>query len=415
VVWQVAGGAFGPEPLTEVPGRCSGGVWLDRAGRLLALDRELAGRTKTVVVDLERGGISPLLQIAEASDDRLLLADLDSGLLLISSDAPSPGQERLGWGVLGSTLPVRFPDCLRVPECAVTPFAIQPGQVLMPENCAVALRIDGALGTWVGTWRPAERQVTHIAAPEGWLPGSGLWTHDGTLRLPYATPETPCGVAQLRPPRPDAVTAAWTGPGRTGGPGRAAPVRGAQAGQSRTVTPAGRSGTATPAGGAQAGAPGNAVPTGAAQARATGPADLAQADGSGNTAPTRTAQPQRPGNPAPTGTAEARGSTTAAPAGFTQAAAWGTATPAPFAQTPASGTVTPVGVARVGGPRAAAPEGTAEVGGAGDVGLEGPVPDGTAAGAPEASWQPAEPDLPEPAVARPVPLQQAPLGRLVTN
>ncbi|MEU6671541.1 hypothetical protein [Streptomyces sp. NPDC046727] len=205
VVWLVAGGAFGPERLAEVPGRCSGGVWLDGAGRLLALDRELGGRTKTVVVDLERAGeVSPLLQIADGSDDRLLLADPDSGLLLISSDAPCPGQERLGWGVLGSTLPVRFPECLRVPECAVTPFAIQPGQVLMPESCAVALRFDGAFGSWVGTWRPAERRVRHLPAPEGWLAGAGLWTRDGVLRLPYATDATPCGVAALTAPRGEA-------------------------------------------------------------------------------------------------------------------------------------------------------------------------------------------------------------------
>lgn len=59
-VWLVAGGAFGPEHLAEIPGRCSGGAWLDRAGRMLALDREVGGRTKTIVVDLERGGeVSP--------------------------------------------------------------------------------------------------------------------------------------------------------------------------------------------------------------------------------------------------------------------------------------------------------------------------------------------------------------------
>ncbi|MPY55621.1 hypothetical protein, partial [Streptomyces acidicola] len=172
VVWLVAGGAFGPERLAEVPGSCSGGVWLDATGRMLALDRTLRGRTKTVVVDLEEGGsVSPLLQIAEDSDDRLLLADPDSGLLLIRSDAPSPGHGRLGWGVLGSTLPVRFPECLRLRDCVVTPFAIQPGQVLTPESCAVALRVDGAVGSWVGVWRPAERQVHHLAAPEGWLAG----------------------------------------------------------------------------------------------------------------------------------------------------------------------------------------------------------------------------------------------------
>ncbi|MEV6111659.1 hypothetical protein AB0L59_03870 [Streptomyces sp. NPDC052109] len=273
VVWLVAGGAFGPEWLAEVPGRCSGGVWLDRAGRMLALDRELGGTVKTVVVDLERAEVSPLLQIAAGSDDRLLLADPDSGLLLISSDAPSPGEERLGWGVLGSTLPVRFPESLRVPDCAVTPFAIQPGQVLMPENCAVALRVDGPFGnSWTGIWRPAGRRVSHLPAPEGWLAGAGLWTRDGVLRLPYATEETPCGVAEL-------------------------------------TVPAGEAG------------------------------------------------------------------------------------------------------------------GTGGLGGPGDAGPEGPVRDGTADGAHGASRQsadpdppePVEPELPEPVVARPVPLQQAPLGRLVTN
>ncbi|WDV51324.1 hypothetical protein PV963_13525 [Streptomyces coeruleorubidus] len=204
-VWLVAGGAFGPERLAELPGRCSGGVWLDRTGRLLALDRETGGRTKAVVVDLERGGeVSPLLQIAADSDDRLLLADHDSGLLLIRSDAPSPGQDRLGWGVLGSTMPVRFPECLRLRDCTVTPFAIQPGQMLTPESCAVALRVDGPRGRWVGVWRPSERRVHHLPAPEGWLAGTGLWTPEGVLRLPYATEAVPCGVAQVSPPAAEA-------------------------------------------------------------------------------------------------------------------------------------------------------------------------------------------------------------------
>ncbi|MFH0175517.1 hypothetical protein [Streptomyces cacaoi] len=200
-VWLVAGGAFGPEYLAEISGRCSGGVWLDRTGRMLALDREVGGRTKTIVVDLERGGeVSPLLQIAADSDDRLLLADPDSGLLLIRSDAPSPGEARLGWGVLGSTLPVRFPESLHPPDLALTPFASQPGQALLPEACAVALRIDGPFGTWVGVWRPADRRLHQLPAPEGWLAGSGLWTPEGVLRLPYATEAEPCGVAPLTAP-----------------------------------------------------------------------------------------------------------------------------------------------------------------------------------------------------------------------
>ncbi|MFF0445117.1 hypothetical protein ACFYT4_01635 [Streptomyces sp. NPDC004609] len=197
-VWLVAGGAFGPERVAEVPGHCSGGVWLDRTGRMLALDRRLDdGPVKAVAVDLERGGeVTPLLQIAEDSDDRLLLAAPDSGLLLIRSNAP--GQDRLGWGVLGSRRPVRFPECLRLPGCEVTPFAVQPGQALLPENCAVALRIDtGAGDGLLGMWRPSGRRLHRLAPPGGWFPGAGHWSREGVLRLPYATRAVECGVARV--------------------------------------------------------------------------------------------------------------------------------------------------------------------------------------------------------------------------
>lgn len=202
-VWLVAGGARGPERIAEVAGHCSGGAWLDRAGRLLALDRRRAdgGPVKTVVVDLARGGeVTPLLQITDDSDDRLLLADADSGLLLIRSNAPGPGQDRLGWGVLGSARPVRFPRSLRLPDALVTPFAVQPGQVLMPEGCAVALRIDGAAGSWVGLWRPSARRMIQLVPPEGWLAGAGTWSRDGVLQLPCATESMPCGVSRTEVP-----------------------------------------------------------------------------------------------------------------------------------------------------------------------------------------------------------------------
>ncbi|MFB7919338.1 hypothetical protein [Streptomyces sp. NPDC056061] len=200
-VWLVTGGASGPERVAEVPGHCTGGAWLDREGRVLALDRRPpgGGPVKAVAVDLGRGGeVAPLLQIAPDSDDRLLLADPDSGLLLIRSDAP--GQDRLGWGVLGSCLPVRFPECLRPAGVTVTPFAVQPGQSLTPEHCAVALRIDGAAGSWLGLWRPVGRRLHQLAAPEGWQAGRGVWTRDGVLRLPYADAHVACGVALVEAP-----------------------------------------------------------------------------------------------------------------------------------------------------------------------------------------------------------------------
>ncbi|MCQ0000360.1 hypothetical protein [Streptomyces sudanensis] len=198
-IWRVAGGAPGPEHVAEVRGHCSGGVWLDREGRLLALDRTVdGGPVKTVTVDLRRGGeVTPLLQLTEDSRDRLVLADPDSGLLLVRSDAPSPGRERLGWGVLGSARPVRFPSCLRSVDAALTPFAVQPGQVLTPEACAVALHVDTAAGSRVGVWRPAGRRLLQLPAPEGWFPGAGRWTRDGALSLPYANASVPCGLARV--------------------------------------------------------------------------------------------------------------------------------------------------------------------------------------------------------------------------
>ncbi|WP_425329105.1 hypothetical protein [Streptomyces eurocidicus] len=238
-LWLLYGGRFGPQRVADVPGQCSGGAWLDRTGRLLALDRELAGRTKTVVADLERGGeISPLLQITEESNDRLLLADPYSGLLLVRSDAP--GGDRLGWGVLGSTRPVRFPECLHLPQVVLTPFAAQPGQELAPEGCAVAFRIEGPSGSWVGVWRASARQLQQFPGPAGWLVGTGLWTPAGELRLPYVTPYVRCGLARLRLPVAGAEDGAREGAGSDGGSRRTA--RAGQTEQTGQATGSGQAG-----------------------------------------------------------------------------------------------------------------------------------------------------------------------------
>jgi hypothetical protein len=204
-VWLVHGGS-GLEKLAEIEGHCTGGAWLDREGRALALDREFDSRTKAIAVDLADGMTSPLLQITDDSNDRLLLADPDSGLLLVRSDAP--GTERLGWGVLGSRRPVRFPESLREQDAgddqtvAITPLSVQPGQLLMPESCAVVLRIDGPGGAMPALWRPDGGAPAQIPAPEGWLTGAVTWSPRGVLRLPYATRECPCGLADVEPAVP---------------------------------------------------------------------------------------------------------------------------------------------------------------------------------------------------------------------
>ncbi|MFE0423430.1 hypothetical protein ACFW15_13545, partial [Streptomyces sp. NPDC058953] len=132
------------------------------------------------------------------SDDRLLLAEPDSGLLVVRSNAP--GDDRIGWGVLGSERPVRFPDALRPPGAVVTPFAAQPGQMLRPEGCAVAFTVTTGTARRLGVWRPEGRRLHQRAAPAGWFPGAGRWDERGILRLPFATAAVPCGTALLTPP-----------------------------------------------------------------------------------------------------------------------------------------------------------------------------------------------------------------------
>ncbi len=195
-VWLVHGGQ-GLERLARIEGRCGGGVWLDRAGRLLAVDRESRGRVKSVAVDLATGEVSPLLQIAPDSDDRLVAADPDSGLLMVRSDAS--GAERLGWGVLGSGHPVRFPVCLRDdpgPDGARTlPVAVRPGAAGSPESCAVLLRRGGR----AALWRPGARRTASLPTPRGWLPGAAWWSGHDTLRMAYAdaVDVEPCGVRDV--------------------------------------------------------------------------------------------------------------------------------------------------------------------------------------------------------------------------
>jgi hypothetical protein len=74
--------------------------------------------------------------------------------------------------------------------------------MLLPESCAVALhgQTTGtrAGGAWLGVWRPMQRELRRFRSPGGWLPGKGVWTREGELRLPCATAHAPCGLARLR-------------------------------------------------------------------------------------------------------------------------------------------------------------------------------------------------------------------------
>ncbi|WP_406198078.1 alpha/beta fold hydrolase [Kitasatospora sp. NBC_01560] len=189
-VWLVRADGSEPRQVAELPGLHGGGVWLDRTGSLLALDRVDAGTVRTVVLDLRTGLVTPLLEIGEGSNDRLVLFDPDSRFAMVRSDAP--GTDRLGWGLLGGGEPLRFPECLHVAGVFLRPVALRPA----PDGARVAVQIDHGAGSTLALWRPAAGRLEPLAVPAGRLGAVGHWSAAG-LRLPYSAPDHPAALATL--------------------------------------------------------------------------------------------------------------------------------------------------------------------------------------------------------------------------
>ncbi|MFE2725657.1 alpha/beta hydrolase family protein [Kitasatospora sp. NPDC059327] len=188
--WLVYADGGEPRQVAEIPGLHGGGVWLDRAGALLALDRVDAGIVRTVVLDLRTGAVTPLLEIGERSNDRLVLFDPESRFAMVRSDAP--GADRLGWGVLGGGQPLRFPECLHVAGMFLRPVALHA----TPEGARVVVQIDHGAGSALALWRPTAGRLDPLPVPPGRFGAVGHWSAAG-LRLPYSSPEHPAALATL--------------------------------------------------------------------------------------------------------------------------------------------------------------------------------------------------------------------------
>ncbi|WTW97703.1 alpha/beta fold hydrolase [Streptomycetaceae bacterium NBC_01309] len=209
-VWRVPVDGGPLEVLAELQGLFGGGVWLDPAGRRLALDAVRDGRVKSAVLDLGDGSLNPLLEMSETSNDRLQMCDPVSGLLVISSDAP--GHDRLGWIRLAedrSEAPgrVRFPEMVHLPNTTVRPVAIAP------DGDRVALQLDRGATSRLAVWGPEEGTLLDVRMPEGCLGGLGRWTGSG-LHIPFSAPDRPSGLATVLPDRPGS----WHLTGAAGAP-----------------------------------------------------------------------------------------------------------------------------------------------------------------------------------------------------
>ncbi|MFJ9695000.1 alpha/beta hydrolase family protein [Kitasatospora sp. NPDC101183] len=188
--WLIRTDGSAPEPVAEIPGLHGGGTWLDHAGALLALDRVTDGLVRSVVLDLRTGATTPLLEIGERSNDRLVLFDPDSRFAMVRSDAP--GTDRLGWGVLGGGEPLRFPECLHVAGMFLRPVALRQAA----DGPRVAVQIDHGAASALALWRPALNRLDRLPVPPGRLGAAGHWGGAG-LRMPYSSPDHPAALATL--------------------------------------------------------------------------------------------------------------------------------------------------------------------------------------------------------------------------
>ncbi|WP_106973424.1 MULTISPECIES: alpha/beta hydrolase family protein [Streptomyces] len=188
--WLVRTDGSAPEQVAELPGLHGGGVWLDHAGALLALDRVNAGLVRSVVLDLRTGVATPLLEIGERSNDRLVLYDPDSRFAMVRSDAP--GTDRLGWGILGGGEPLRFPECLHVAGMFLRPVALRR----RADGPRVVVQIDHGAGSALAQWQPSAGRLDPLPVPPGRLGAVGHWDAAG-LRMPYSSPDHPTALATL--------------------------------------------------------------------------------------------------------------------------------------------------------------------------------------------------------------------------
>ncbi|BFV59544.1 hypothetical protein KCMC57_up46480 [Kitasatospora sp. CMC57] len=191
-VWLVPADGTAPIEVAELEGLHGGGVWLDHGGRLLALDRVRQGKVRTVVLDLELGQVTPLLEISEQSNDRLALYDPDTRFAMVRSDAT--GTDRLGWGMLGGQQPLRFPDCLHVPGVFLRPIALD--QHSGPDGRRVVLQVDHGASSALTLWQPELHRLTPLPVPPGRLGAVGHWSAAG-LRMPYSAPDHPAALATM--------------------------------------------------------------------------------------------------------------------------------------------------------------------------------------------------------------------------
>jgi len=169
----------GLHPVLTLPGLLAGGSWLDPVRGLLGLNQALGGTIRALVVDVSRASADVLWP--EHPTQRLLLAVPQSGLAVVAD-----GPERVGWIRDGE--PPRWPAAM----AATLVLAADPaGRRLL-------LRTEDGARSGLVEFSPDNDTATALSLPDGAVGGPASWTRDG-VRVPFARPGHPLGIAEIRP------------------------------------------------------------------------------------------------------------------------------------------------------------------------------------------------------------------------
>ncbi|MBE3012133.1 S9 family peptidase [Microbispora sp. NEAU-D428] len=184
-VWRLSDRGERPERITVLPCSVRGGVWLDEAGRRLALTR-VGPEAATVVLDVTGGTLTPLT--GPAHDERLLLAAPGAGVLVTA--ALRDGAYRLGVRALGDDGPTRRPERLNAVEGQVTPLALHPA------GRRLALAVNRRTGSRLVLHDLAEDAGVDVELPAGTLLPLAHWSGAG-LHVVHSAPDRPPGVVRV--------------------------------------------------------------------------------------------------------------------------------------------------------------------------------------------------------------------------
>lgn len=191
-IWRLPASAAPAEPIMQVPGSLTGGVWLDGAALVLGINQTRDGAPSSgITVDLPQGSWKRIWSVSDTSIDQILLASPRSKLVVVSSNVS--GRQRLGWARLGDPT-VHFPEILHRAGYVRQALALDDrGERLLIHEVA------GATSRLL-VHTPVEDRLETLPGPPGKISSPASWAGD-LIRFRFSTPcHTPTlATVRLRP------------------------------------------------------------------------------------------------------------------------------------------------------------------------------------------------------------------------